>query len=135
MSIFPNRSKLSDPTNVDVIPPEDFTYVVTRAQLDAFNAVHRELKFSNIQRNELAKRLGMNEGQLSRLLAAPGNWGLGTAAKIFWAIGGGRIKFDLDYPMKKSRRNDTQPWREPDLSVSKANTSKTLTWKLDRVGH
>ena len=92
MSIFPNRSKLSDPKITDVIPSDDFTYVITRAQLDAFNAVHMELDRSGLQQNQLAKRLSMNEGHLSRLLGAPGNWGLGTIAKLLWAISGARLR-------------------------------------------
>jgi hypothetical protein len=77
---------------VDVIPPEDFTYVISRAQLDAFNAVHAELDKSRLPQKTLASRMGMDEGQLSRLLGAPGNWGLGTIAKLFWAISGGTLE-------------------------------------------
>lgn len=114
MNIFPNRSRLSDPITAEIIPPEDFTYVVTRSQLDMFNAVHAELVRHPLARNKLAKKMGMSESQLSRLLGAPGNWGLATAAKLFWAIAGGRMKVAVEYPLQKPKRNDTAPhWDKP----------------------
>lgn len=131
MSMFPNRSRLSDPTTLEVVPDEDFTYAITRAQLDAFKAVHEELAKSGIQRKQLAKRMGMNEGQLSRLLGAPGNWGLGTIAKLLWAICGGRVRFNVEYPIMTLREIPKTYKFVCDLcgqSVMQVNNSRPSYW-------
>lgn len=136
MSIFPNRSRLSDPTKSEAVADDDYTYVITRARLDAFNAVHAELDKAGLPRKSLAKRLGMDEGQLSRLLGSPGNWRLETIAKLFWAISGGRVKFALDYPMQKGKRNNVGPWPEPELKIlERSNTSTSSLIRFEPGTH
>lgn len=109
MSTSRNPTKLSDPTTQDVTSGNDFAYIRTRNRLAAFSVVHKEFNQSEMTQKQLAKRLGKDEGWLSRLLGAPGNWTLDTAADLLWAISGARIVYAIDYPLAKSRRNDTRP--------------------------
>lgn len=104
--------KLSEPTGNAPIPKSALAYIKTRNRLDAFSTVHREFKRSGIAQATLADRLGMDAGQLNRLLGAPGNWRLDTGAVLLWGISGGRIRYSVDYPLRKPVRNQTGPsWR------------------------
>ncbi|MCO5065922.1 MAG: hypothetical protein M9924_16110 [Rhizobiaceae bacterium] len=107
---FQNRIPLSDPTKVDMISGVDLSYIKTRNRLSAFNAVHTEFRKSGLSQKQLAMKLNdMDQGRLSKLLGAPGNWTLDTVAELLWATSGARLAYTLDYPLKKARRNDTRP--------------------------
>ncbi len=137
MSTSRTPTRLSKPEGDKPISGSDFSYVTTRHRLDVFNAVHAEYDRSGIGQTVLAKRLGMDKGALSRLLGAPGNWTSDTAAKLVWAISGGRLMLSVDYPLEKSRRNHTQAWPEPEMLVitksSNNSTAKTIVIKPSDV--
>lgn len=109
MNTFPNQSALVDPVSGLDIPSSDLAYVKTRNRLDAFNVVSDEFRRSRLSKKELARRLKMDPGRLTKLLGAPGNWTLDTAAILLWAMSGARIVYTRDYPLAKPRRNDTKP--------------------------
>ena len=88
-----NPTRLSDPNSGEPISGLDFAYIKARTRSEAFSTVHREFDNSGISQAELATRMKKDQGRLSKMLGAPGNWTLDTVAELLWAISGARVKF------------------------------------------
>jgi hypothetical protein len=97
-----NPTRLSDPNSGEPISGLDFAYIKARTRSEAFSTVHREFDNSGISQAKLATRMKKDQGRLSKMLGAPGNWTLDTVAELLWAISGARVKFTLDYPLNVS---------------------------------
>lgn len=128
MTSFPRRIALADPAKTKPIPGSDLAYIRTRNRLSAFNAVKDEFQRSGITQKELAERLNMNAGQLSRLLGAPGNWTLDTVAELLWAISGARTTYPLEFPLTKAKRNNTRPSFAKDIKSTNTTTTKSMVF-------
>ena len=96
---------LSKPIPGERVPPETLAYFSARAKRHAYDLVIRELEESKISRTELARRLGMDSGQLSRTLGGPGNWTIDTASRLLFAISGVALGYRIDNPLSKPARN------------------------------
>jgi hypothetical protein len=99
---------LSDPIPGERVSPDTFHYWRARAKREAYDLVLTEFKKSGITKTELARRLGKNLPEVSRMLGGPANWTIATVSDLLFAICGGLPKWSMVLP-KRSRRNDTQP--------------------------
>ena len=79
---------LSKPQGDGPIPPALLSYVGRKLKNDFFHLVLDAFQTSNMTQAELAKKVGMDKGQLHRQLGAPGNWTIDTVAKLLFAING-----------------------------------------------
>ena len=90
---------LSKPIDGEPIPQALLAYVGQKLRNDVYHIVMSAFKESNLTQAELATKVGMDRGQLNRLLSSPGNWTLDTGAKLLFAINGSLLKpldWDLD---------------------------------------
>lgn len=55
---------------------------------DLTDFLYAKLAASSLKHKDLAKKVGMKESQISRILHADGNPTIKTIAKLFWALGG-----------------------------------------------
>lgn len=134
MNTSRNPTTLSDPNVGLPISQSDLAYVRTRNRLTAFKAVREEFRRSNLSQSQLAERLKMDAGRLSRLLSAPGNWTMDTMADLMWAISGARIKYSVEYPLQKPQRNATKPdWSEPLYMHAETTSSRTVRVRDEQV--
>jgi DNA-binding phage protein len=112
----------------------------TRGQVAAsvwgiFDGLRREKGWTQ---DRLARRLGKNKGQVSRILNNPGNWTLDTVADLFAAMG--VRMFDLDVrPLEDvwaptNRRHDWMPVLTGKVSVLKVGspTVPTISSNINR---
>jgi len=100
---------LSKPIDGEPIPQALLAYVGQKLRNDVYHIVMSAFKESNLTQAELATKVGMDRGQLNRLLSSPGNWTLDTGAKLLFAINGSLLKplaWDLD---DHTPANMTQP--------------------------
>ena len=96
---------LSKPIPGKRVPPETLAYFSARAKRHAYDLVMKELEASGISRSELACRLGMDAGQLSRTLGGPGNWTIDTASRLLFAISGVALAYRVESPLDRPVRN------------------------------
>jgi hypothetical protein len=68
-----------------------------------------EFQNSGLSQADLARRLGKRPEIISRLLGAPGNWGLDTVSDLLFAISGAEPDYAVSYPFDVPARNDVQP--------------------------
>jgi len=61
--------------------------------MHVFSLVHAELERSGLNQAKLARRLGISESWVSRLLGAPGNWMHDTVSDLLYAISGSEIAY------------------------------------------
>lgn len=109
MIISRQTQLLSRPTAGERISANSLAYLSTRSKLAVFNLVIKHFRKSGITQAELAKRLGKGTDRISKMLGAPGNWTIDTAAHLLFAIDGGILAPSAVYPLDRPRRNDTHP--------------------------
>lgn len=108
-------SSLSKPTGANRIEPWELAYFQARNRSRAHELVLKEFQESGITQADLARRLGKRPEVVSRLLGAPGNWGLDTLSDLIFAIRGGEIQWAINYPLDDDKRNYRRPeWLEPE---------------------
>lgn len=98
-------TKLSKPIPENPVPDTTLAYFSARAQRAAFETVLAEVEKFGITKSDLAKRLKMDAGQLSRLLGSPGNWRIKTHSNLLFAISGAAPTYGVAYPLDKPPRN------------------------------
>lgn len=101
----PNTSILAEPIGEDPISQRTLGYVSEGARDDMFDLVLRNCVESGISKATLARRLGKDPAQVSRLLGAPGNWTIDTVAELLFAIDGRILKVDSCWPMREPISN------------------------------
>src|SRR5277367_1629656 len=99
---------LSDPVPGERVSLDTFFYWRARAKREAYDLVISEFKKSGITKTELARRLGKNLPEVSRMLGGPANWTISTVSDLLFAITGGIPKWSIVFP-RRSKRNETQP--------------------------
>lgn len=88
MIISPATTFLSKPVGDEPIAAGKFAYLCARYRANVHGLILAELAQSGITNAQLARRLRMDPGQLSRLLASPSNMSLDTSCMLLFAISG-----------------------------------------------
>jgi hypothetical protein len=109
MNTYPKTSTLCKPKGTSLIPVSTLGYFRARNRWRAYDLVLTEFKNSELTKADLARRLGKRPEVVSRLLGAPGNWGLDTVSDLLFAISGAAVVYNTAYPLDMPARNDTQP--------------------------
>ncbi|MFK0384959.1 helix-turn-helix domain-containing protein [Agrobacterium sp. NPDC090273] len=97
--------ELAKPVDSEAISPRALGYVTENARAEVFDLVVRNCIESGISNALLAKRMGKDPAQISRLLGAPGNWTIDTIAKLLFAIDGRFLNVDSYWPEDEARAN------------------------------
>jgi hypothetical protein len=119
---------LSKPTGCQRIEPWEFAYFQARNKSRAHELVLNLFENSGLSQADLARRMGKRPEVVSRLLGAPGNWGLDTLCDLLFAISGAEIKYDVQYPLDGAPRNYSLPdWLTADTrSFISSDTTKSI---------
>jgi hypothetical protein len=125
MNTYPKTSTLCKPKGADLIPVGTLGYFRARNRWQAYDLVLTEFKNSGLTKADLARRLGKRPEVVSRLLGAPGNWGLDTVSDLLFAICGAAVVYNATHPLELPARNDIQPERLGDYEWLVANQRHT----------
>lgn len=98
-------SSLSKPSGVDRIAPWELAYFEARNRSRVHELVLNEFQKSGMSQADLARRLNKQPAVISRLLGAPGNWGLDTISDLLFAISGAEVRYAVQYPLDGAARN------------------------------
>lgn len=109
MTTSPITQVLSKPHGREPIPASVFAYLETRNRMRAFSLVHQEFGDAGISQTDLAARMVKGTDRICQLLGAPGNWTLDTLCDFVFAIRGGIVRYSIEYPLDKARRNQRFP--------------------------
>lgn len=114
----------------DPLSPSTLAYINTRTQNQFFNYVHDKLRLAEekgLKRSDLAKRIGKSPTRLSHLLAAPGNWTIGTVAELLAGICREELMPDSASYMNRAPRNmNTQVIATYDSGGSYSTTATVI---------
>lgn len=92
MTMSPKPDFLSEISEGIKIPEAKMAYFEQRALNGFYDYVMRrfaeEQKNSKLTKATLAKRIGRGPDQVNRMLASPGNWTIGTLARLLVGIAG-----------------------------------------------
>jgi len=104
MSISPT-SILSKPEGSNKVPTSTFAYLRARFRHRVYTLIIGLFKKSALSQADLARRLGYDPAQLSRLLSGPGNLTLDTISDILFAIGGLELGISVSDPLGAKNKN------------------------------
>ena len=100
---------LSKPEGRFPIPLGTLGYFRGRNRWRIYEFVLAEFRKSGLSQADLARRLRKRPEVISRLLGAPGNWGLDTMSDLLFAISGGEPRYGIAHPLDGAARNDVRP--------------------------
>jgi hypothetical protein len=109
MIISQEISTLSKPNGAVPVPLGTLGYFRARNRWRLYEMVVSEFLTSGITKADLARRMGRRPEVISRILGAPGNWGLDTVSDLLFSISGAEPAYAIAYPLDNSPRNDVQP--------------------------
>lgn len=93
---------LSEPTGTSPISQSALTYFRHRLKQRIFQALLKEFKRSGVTKADLARRLGKEPAQISRLLSGPGNVTLETVSDVLFALSGAELSTSVEYPLRRA---------------------------------
>jgi hypothetical protein len=130
---------LNKPIADEKIAPAELSYSSARLRLQLHDLILSAFAREGISQKDLAVRLNKNQAQISRLLGAPGNWTIETAAHLLYGISGNCISVQETDPREGVRRNDTKPeWLINERIHAAASGAKNAILHHDRpspAGH
>ena len=109
MNTSRTTSGFSKPHGSEKISLGVLSYFRTRNRNRAYSTLMNKFDRSGVTQSDLSHRLGMDRGQLSRLLSAPGNLTLDTISDLLFAMGGYEMDYGVSSPLDKAPRNDIAP--------------------------
>ena len=98
-------SMLSEPHDDKTVPATTLSYFRHRLKQRIFNAMMTEFKASNMTKADLARRLGKDPAQISKILSGPGNVTLETVSDVLFAISGGELSLKVEYPLGQAGKS------------------------------
>jgi plasmid maintenance system antidote protein VapI len=116
---------LVEPDGDERIQARSLGYVAQFTRDGLFDLVTSAFIESGVSKATLAKRLGKDPAQLTRILHASGNWTIDTCAELLFAINGSFLKFEEHWPLSLPEAENRTPalTRSFNVSVHLASTS------------
>ena len=96
-------STLSEPAGTDEVAAGTLAYFRARLKQRIYSLAIKEFKKSGLSQADLARRLGKEPAQVSRLLSGPGNLTLETVSDLLLATSGAELGLSIAYPLKAAR--------------------------------
>ncbi len=119
MTTAPKTSFISEIESGDPLSPGTLAYFRERQRNRVHEVVLQEFLKSGITKADLARRLGKDAAQITRWLAAPGNWEIDTISDFLLAISGGEFQPSISYPLREVAQDHSGPeWLRPTGSES-----------------
>ena len=109
MTTSPASSILVEPQGDERVSAKTLAYVSEAARDQLYDLVVRTCIETGVSKAVLAKRLGKDPAQISRLLGAPGNWTIDTCAELLFAINGSLLDVGSYLPTRKAPSNRRTP--------------------------
>lgn len=109
MTILPAPSILAEPIGNERLSPRTLAYVAESAREQLYDLVVQKCIETGVSKATLAKRLGRDPAQISRLLGAPGNWTIDTFAELLFAINGSMLQASSYLPLRAALSNRRAP--------------------------
>lgn len=106
ITISQNPSLLAEPSGDEKISGRALGYASQTAKDSLFDLVTRAFLESGISKATLAKRLGRDPSQVTRLFRSSGNWTIETCAEVLFAINGAFLKFEEYWPQHLETANE-----------------------------
>jgi transcriptional regulator with XRE-family HTH domain len=72
--------------------------ICARGRHHAYNLIVREFKRSGMSQTELAAKVGIDTGMLSRIFSGPRNIEIDTMSKLLFGMSGAALTFAAEYP-------------------------------------
>lgn len=101
-------SILAEPKGDDAISHKSLAYASEAARTQLYDLVLRVCDEAGVTNATLAKRLGKDPAQISRLLGASGNWTIDTAAQLLFGANGSLLEASCFLPLKQHPSNDRE---------------------------
>jgi len=105
MNTFHETSLLAEPSGDERIDERALGYVTQTARDDVFDMVANACVEAGVTRANIARRLGKDPAQVSRLLNSPGNWTIDTIAELLFAIDGSFLRPARHWPQREALSN------------------------------
>lgn len=102
-------SILAEPQGDEQISPKSIAYASENARTQLHDLVLRTCEDAGISKATLAKRLGKDPAQISRLLGGSGNWTIDTAAQLLFAANGSLLEAHAYLPLRQAHSNNRAP--------------------------
>ncbi len=134
MNTYPTTT-LSKPSGSEPIPIGVFGYLRSRNKHRIYSLVMSEFQKSGLSHADLARRLGKKPDVVCRWLATPGNWQIDSVSDLVFAISGATVRYELDFPLDQSARNDTRPQWLTGNGAAEPNgmdSAQFRTWRRKR---
>lgn len=123
----------SKPTGSQPVSKADLAFAAQRLRLELHNLILEAFERERVSQSDLALRLHKQPSQISRLLAAPGNWTIDTAAQLLYGISGNVVDV-VEHNIRASMpRNDVVP--ELLAGQSAANAPKAPAERIVSGAH
>lgn len=87
---------LSRPNGNLAVPKAAFAYLRTRLKHRIYSLIIKEFRSSGLTQADLARRLGKDAPQLSRMLSGPGNMTIDTISDLLFAIDGKELSLSVE---------------------------------------
>jgi len=109
MTISLAPSILAEPAGEERLSARTLAYVSEAARDQLYDLVVQNCIETGVTKATLAKRLGKDPAQISRLLGAPGNWTIDTFAELLFAINGSMLQASSYLPLRAAVSNRRAP--------------------------
>lgn len=120
---------LVKPSGTTHIPLGTFNYMRVRNRQRFYTHLINKFEESGLKNSDLAKRMGRPPEVVSRWLSSPKNMRLDTISDILFAIDGGELIYENEYPLDKAPRNSNKPeWvaeRQDEIAMSSLAEAET----------
>lgn len=100
--MFQSTSVLDKPVGDEKVSARSLGYACEYAREELFDLVLRKCVEAGVTKATLARRLGKDPAQISRLLGASGNWTIDTFAELLFAIDGSLLTASALQPTLES---------------------------------
>jgi|JI10StandDraft_1071094.scaffolds.fasta_scaffold331781_3 hypothetical protein len=105
MTTTSQTSFLAEPRGEHRLSPRVLAYVAEATRDALFDLITRRFMESGLTKAGLAKRLGKDASQVTRLLSLPGNWTIDTCAELLFAIDGSMLSVNGYKPLSQRPHN------------------------------